>query len=551
MKNTFNLKSLKQFIDKYIVSSSKAEDYPKLLTGETGAAIAIYATHHAHVAVVAESPEQATVYVTEDFKGQEEFSAVCSRVKSLGFKYEIVIESGAVIRTKYGLSSSMTSEGLDSTKKSANTTYFETLLQAAIQARAREIRFHVRQEICGVVFNIDGDVVHYTSISPELGNDLCSNAYTNMADPKSFEQGKGSFSASIDQSCTIDITVGGDLYRLRYQSMPEADSGYDVTMRIQRQGSKGAVPSLDSLGFTPSAVAALKRVARTPKGAVYATGPMGQGKTTTLYALMHRPREERNRYAMTFEDPPEYDQYGVTRVPVAHVGYANGVKRALRMGAHIVMIGEIRDEEMGMMAKVMSETGPKVFTTLHVLGANKCVGRLCGEEIKIPRQSLCDVDMVAAFFYQRLLPKLCDCAHKVIENPDVLDSSLRKEFERLEIPLEKVRVRNKKGCTHPDGSKKCNEGKLGGIPCIELIEPDEEYMRLMRAGLDGEAKDHWLSSCTSHITEEDIHGKPIIANALWHVYQGTIDVADVQEQLGLISKYEPAVKRTNLRAISA
>lgn len=541
------LKKAQKFVDRYIVSSSKTDDYPKLLTGEAGAVIAIYATHHAHVAVVAESREKATVYVTEDFKETEEFSAVCNRVKSLGWDYEILVESGAVIRTKYGLSSSMTSEGIDSVKKSANTTYFETLLQAAIHARAREIRFHVRKDICGVVFNIDGDVYPFTSISAELGNDLCSNAYTNMADSKSFEEGKGSFSASIDQSCTIDIAIGGDLYRLRYQSMPEADGGYDVTMRIQRQGSKGAVPSLESLGFTPSAVAALKRVSRTPKGAVYATGPMGQGKTTTLYALMHRPRDERNRYAMTFEDPPEYDQYGVTRVPVAHIGYANGVKRALRMGAHIVMIGEIRDQEMGMMAKVMSETGPKVFTTLHVLGANKCVGRLCGEEIRIPRQSLCDVDMVAAFFYQRLLPKLCDCAHKVSENPSVLDPAIKAELERLEIPLDGVRVRNKEGCKNADGSKKCNEGKLGGIPCIELIEPDEEYMRLMREGRDGDAKDHWLSTCTSHVTEENIHGKPIIANALWHVFQGTIDAGDVEESLGLIGKYKPVIHKSNVR----
>jgi len=540
----------RKFVDRYIVSTKK-EDYPKLLTGENDAVIRIYATHHAHVAVMAESAEKATIYVTEEFQETEEYKALCRRVKTLGFSATVVVESGAVIRTKYGLSSSMLNESVTGTQKSANTTYFEQLLQAAIQARARQIQFHIRKGNCGIVFNIDGDIYPYTSISAELGNDVCSNAYTNMADPKSFEEGKGSFSTTIDQSCTIEIAIDGNLYNLRYQSMPEADGGYDVSMRIQLQGSKGAVPSLESLGFTDSAIAALKRVANSPRGAVYATGPMGQGKTTTLYALMHRPRHLRNRYVMTFEDPPEYDQFGVTRVPVAHVGYANGVKRALRMGAHIVMIGEIRDAEMGMMAKVMSETGPKVFTTLHVLGADKCVSRLCGEEIAIPRQSLCDVDMVAAFFYQRLIPKLCDCAFKVSERPDALDPAMKAELDRLEIPLEKVRVRNKAGCTHPDGTKKCNEGKLGAIPCIEMIEPDEEYMRLARDGKDAAAKEYWLSTCNSHVTEENIHGKPIIANALYQVYLGTVDANDVQENLGLISKYRPTVKRNKLTAIAA
>jgi type II secretory ATPase GspE/PulE/Tfp pilus assembly ATPase PilB-like protein len=521
-------------------ASQSSRAFPYLLTGDQGSEIAIRSAYQVSIAVVAESRGVATIYVTEDFRNSDAYQSVLRSVLDKGWSPTINVETSAFIRTKYGTNTTLQAAGLDTTKKSSNTALFEQLLTEAINARAREIRFHVRDEYCGIVHNIDGNIYPCPSISSSLGNELCANAYTVLADPTSFETGKGTFSRSIDQSCTIGIAVAGGLYNLRYQSLPEADGGYDVTMRIQKQGQGGTVPTLGDLGFTASAERELKRAANSAKGAVYATGPVGQGKTTTLYSLMYKPKEERRKYVLTFEDPVEYFQYGVTRVPVARIGYANAVKRALRMGAHIVMIGEIRDDEMGGMVKVLSEASIKVFTTLHVNGANYCISRLTGEEIKIPRQNICDVDMIAAFFYQRLMPKLCDCAHKA--TPELLGPERTAALERLEVPLTNVRVRNKRGCCHADGSKKCNEGKLGGIPVIEIIRPDERYMELMREGKDIDAKKHWLASCKSHVTEDDVIGKPLIGNALYHLARGTIDVADIEESEGPISEYFPVYK---------
>lgn len=518
-------------------SNKSNKSFPYLLTGEQGSEIAIRSAYQVSIAVVAESSGVATIYVTEDFLESDAYKSVLAQVNEKGWTPTICVESSAFIRTKYGTNSSLEGGGLDTTKKSSNTALFEQLLTAAIKARAREIRFHVRDEFCGIVHNIDGVIYACASIDAALGNELCANAYTNLADPKSFDKGKGTFSSSIDQSCTISMAVAGGLYNLRYQSMPEADGGYDVTMRIQKEGHGGTVPTLADLHFTPSAQRELKRAANSAKGAVYATGPVGHGKTTTLYSLLHKPKAERRKYVMTFEDPVEYFQYGVTRVPVARIGYANAVKRALRMGAHIVMIGEVRDDEMGGMVKVLSEASVKVFTTLHVNGANYCISRLTGQEIKIPRQNLCDVDMVAAFFYQRLMPKLCDCAHKA--TPDLLGEERTAALERLGVPLTNVRVRNTAGCLLPDGSNKCNEGALGSIPVIEIIRPDERYMELMREGRDMDAKKHWLASCKSHVTEDDVIGKPLIGNALYHLACGTVDAADIEQSEGPLSEYFP------------
>ncbi|WP_395398632.1 ATPase, T2SS/T4P/T4SS family (plasmid) [Pseudoduganella sp. UC29_106] len=420
-------------------------------------------------------------------------------------------------------------------------------MAAAINNRATEIRFHVRTENCGIVHLIDNEVYHYASISASLGNDLCSNAFTNLADKTSFEPDKNTFSRQLDQSCIIDIEIAGRHYRLRYQSLPENDGGYDVTMRIQPQGQAGTVPSLEDLGFTPSSAAALRRVADNPKGGVYITGPMGQGKTTTLYSLMYVPKEERKQYVLTFEDPVEYRQYGVTRVPVGLIGYENAVKRTLRMGAHRVLIGEIRDYTMGGMVSVLSQTGPKVFTSLHVNGANKCIDRLCGTEIRIPRQTMCDPDMVAGFAYQRLLPKLCDKCSRPATAAD-LGADLIRDLDRLGVPLANMRLRNPAGCTNEDASPYCIRGRKGGQAVLEIVEPDEEYMRLMRNNLDLEAKDYWLGLCNSLITEDDVTGKPILANALYHVALGVLDVRDVEKQLGYLRTFRFRTTAQKLKA---
>ena len=526
-------------LSKALKARTAVRAFPYPLTGEagSGAEIAIRAAQQSNVVVIAEAEKQACIYVTEEFRSSDIFIAVHRRVLELGWNAIIKNESGSFIRSKYGTSANVFGDGIDDNKKSSNTAYFESLLIEAINERARELRFHVRHEHCGIVHNIDGEVFHVASISGPLGNDLCSNAYTNMADKTSFEPGKGTFSESIDQSCTIDLVLPIGHYRLRYQSMPEDDGGYDVTLRIQPHSEADSAPSLEKLGLTPASIKAVRRVCDNPKGAAYITGPMGQGKTTTLYAAMYKPKDQRTEYVMTFEDPVEYKNFGMTRVPVAKIGYLNAIERGLRMGIHKALIGEIRDEEMGQMASVFSQTGLKVFSTLHVLGANNCIDRLSSVEVKIPRQIICDTDMVAGFIYQRLLPKLCKCALPATE--EALGADMLRELNRLEIPITKMRIRNASGCFKGDGTRYCKNGRYGSQIVLEVIEPDATYMRLMRQGLDGDAKEYWHSWCNSSVTEDDVTGKPIIANALYHVACGTIDVFDMERHLGWISQYRP------------
>lgn len=500
--------------------------YPFVLTSDDGAC-PIQASHHASIVAIAVRKGEASLIVTEEFSETKVAAAIRRRLENAGWNVALSFDSAENIQNRYYSKSGETN--VTSRSISSYTAIFDQQLKQAIEARAVELRYHVRQDTCGIVHNIDGRVFKAMSIDGAQGRDICSNAYTSLADRKSLEAGKNTFNGEQDQSCVIMREIDGEKYKLRYQSLPEADGGFDVTMRILRQGQKGDVPSWKNLSYTPSAIRIFERAMRRRNGAIYMSGPVGGGKTTALYAGLYRPVEQRKNYVLTFEDPPEYTQYGITRVPVEKIGYANAVKRALRMGAHTVMIGEIRDHEMGQVAKVLSETGQKVVTTVHVNNMNQIIGRLCGEEIGLPRQTICDPDMIAGLFYTTLLPRLCSC--KLPATQENLGPRLTRELARLGIPLTNVRVPNQSGC----GS--CREGRKGRVPIVEMYEPDEHYLRLMRESRDGEARDYWLGKCTTPVTDEDVTGKPKMATALYRVAIGELYVGDLEEGIDLLDMY--------------
>jgi general secretion pathway protein E len=512
--------------------------YPYLLSGHGKAALVqLRPALVANIAAVAEAKGAAKVLVTESFERSPELASVRMTLENAGWNVDVRTVSATEVRAAYGHQIE-TGQKAERSVQSENTALFDHLLANAVKARADEIHYHVRAKNCGITHLIDGVIYQAESIKAKDGIEVLSNAFTNLADQTSYEHLNNEFAhASRDQSCTIMRTIDGERFKLRYASVPEADGGFDVTMRILPQASKGQVPSLEKLGFTPSFIRMIRAATERRRGAIYVCGPVGGGKTTLLYALLYKPQDERTRYVVTVEDPPEYEQYGITRIPVEKIGYEDLEKKLLRMGVHWAMVGEVREKKMGRMVKVLSATGQKVLTTTHVLSVSQIIDRLTGEEIGISRQTLCDTNMVAGMAYTCLVPKLCPHCSLPAATPGALSDRVIEQLDRLEIPLASVRVAHKPGCEH------CKNGRRGRQPVTELVIPDEEYMRLARAGLDGDAKEYWLNTCQSHVTDEDVTGKPMMATALYWVSQGTMDVADLEREIDALETFVPRVTR--------
>src|SRR5205085_5446297 len=91
----------------------------------------------------------------------------------------------------------------------------------------------------------------------------------------------------------------------------------------------------------------LDRLIAKPYGAILVAGPVGAGKSTTLYTCLSKVNLP-TRNVMTIEDPIEKRVPGVNQTQVdsrRDMGFSDGLKAMLRQDPDVIMIGEIRDDE--------------------------------------------------------------------------------------------------------------------------------------------------------------------------------------------------------------
>src|SRR5205809_5314262 len=127
---------------------------------------------------------------------------------------------------------------------------------------------------------------------------------------------------------------------------------------------------------------AIKRLITRPRGLLLVTGPTGSGKTTSLASMMNFLNENYDRHMITLEDPIEYYHMhkkctvNQREIGVDVPGFAEGLRRALRMDPDIILVGEMRDLETIHAAIEAAETGHVVFATLHTSSASSTINRI-------------------------------------------------------------------------------------------------------------------------------------------------------------------------------
>lgn len=159
---------------------------------------------------------------------------------------------------------------------------------------------------------------------------------------------------------------------------------------------------------------AIEQFAAREQGFFLVVGPVGQGKTTTLAALVEKINQERSEHIVTIEDPIEYlfenkrsliDQREV-RIDTAD--FQTGLESLFRQDVDVVMIGEMRTPETISTAVTAAETGHLVLSTLHTNNAVQTIDRIIDvfpaaqqDQIRIQLAS-----SLAGIFSQRLVPRI-------------------------------------------------------------------------------------------------------------------------------------------------
>lgn len=138
------------------------------------------------------------------------------------------------------------------------------------------------------------------------------------------------------------------------------------------------IKSLEELHLPPI----LHEFTKLRQGFILATGPSGQGKSTTLAALIDEINQTRNVHTITVEDPIEYVYpSGKSMISQREMyqdthSWSGALKNILREDPDVVFIGEMRDYETVSSALTIAETGHLVFSTLHTNSASQTIDRI-------------------------------------------------------------------------------------------------------------------------------------------------------------------------------
>jgi twitching motility protein PilT len=169
-----------------------------------------------------------------------------------------------------------------------------------------------------------------------------------------------------------------------------------------------SIPKLEELGL-PEIVT---RVLDNHQGLILATGATGQGKSTTLAAMVDYINTNRAHHILSIEDPIEFIhplKKGVVnqrQLGRDTLSYDNALKGALREDPDVIVIGELRTLETISLAISAAETGHLVIGTLATSNAAKTIDRIIdayppGEQSQI-RAMLSEA--LQAVVTQRLIP---------------------------------------------------------------------------------------------------------------------------------------------------
>lgn len=150
------------------------------------------------------------------------------------------------------------------------------------------------------------------------------------------------------------------------------------------------------------------------QGFFLTVGPVGQGKSTTLAAMINHINETRAEHILTIEDPIEYvftpkkSMIHQREVRIDTPDFGSALQAAFREDVDVIMVGEMRDYETISSAVTAAETGHLVFSTLHTNNAAQTIDRII-DMFPAEQQGQVRVQLagsLAGIFSQRLIPRV-------------------------------------------------------------------------------------------------------------------------------------------------
>lgn len=204
------------------------------------------------------------------------------------------------------------------------------------------------------------------------------------------------------------------------------------------------VKTLEELHLPPI----IADIARKKQGFFLVVGPVGQGKSTTLSAMVNLINNEQARHIVTIEDPIEYiytpnkSIINQREVGIDTKDFHTALNSVFREDVNVIMIGEMRTPETISTAVTAAETGHLVLSTLHTNNASQTIDRII-DSFPGSQQDQIRLELASSLlgiFSQRLIPRITGGlipAYELLLNNDAVANLIReKRVKEIDVIIE-------------------------------------------------------------------------------------------------------------------
>ncbi len=331
------------------------------------------------------------------------------------------------------------------------------IIGEAVRNRASDIHVEPMENRVRVRYRIDGVC--------QIRDDIPKNIQAAVLTRFKIMSGMDIAERRVPQDGRIKMKFAGRQIDFRVSACPTYH-GESVVLRILRPESANV--GIAALGFEEDNYEEFHRIIRRPNGIFLVTGPTGSGKTTTLYSALQELNRP-DKKIITAEDPVEYNFTGMNQCQVREeigLSFARILRAMLRQAPNIILVGEIRDREVGDVAIQAALTGHLVFSTLHTNDAPSAITRLIDMGIK----PFLVASSIQAIMAQRLVRVICKECRQADPNPN-------KRYLKLlgftDQQLAEATFYKGKGCSRCGGT-----GYHGRLGVFEMLQMNSEMREL-------------------------------------------------------------------------
>jgi len=274
------------------------------------------------------------------------------------------------------------------------------------------------------------------------------------------------------QDGRFSIQVNEKEIEIRTSVLPGA---YAETIVMRILDPSTLALSMEVLGFDKYLMDIFNHEIAKPNGMILNTGPTGSGKTTTLYAFLRQVYKPEIKI-VTIEDPIEYHLPGIVQTQVSKdYTFALGLRSTLRQDPDVIMVGEIRDNEVASTAVQASLTGHLVFSTLHTNDAAGTFPRLIEMGVNPDILGAAVTVAMAQRLVRRLCPNCREAKPITGEDAKIVAAMLKNIPHADELPENHDTMWAAKGCVKCGGI-----GYKGRTAVVEVILMDQEIETAVR-----------------------------------------------------------------------